>query len=664
MENNNLSACALGNEKINAYNMDEWFKIFKSYANVIEKLFYDKKYDDCINLFGAINNIYEDIISQFEYERVLNKQDLTIAKSKFRDAKKVEKFSNKKYKDLKLIRQVYTFLAAIYKEWANEAYTARDFIKALKFAKSAYLYNPDDIFVNFTLAKILDALNAKKEAADSYEKVLSLDKNYEEGKKILAGLYCTKDLSDFDKSIYYYEEYLKKAESDKFSWLSLASQYYNLGLHKKCAKACEKVFKIDSAYYLQIATYMLNYLKMAPYSQKKIKETTERLVENYINTLGIKKCAFNFNDRNKNPNKRIRIGYLSSDLYHHVVSRFLMPIIENHNKENFEIYMYMTSKNFDDVTETYQKLSEKLIQCNQMPIDELAQKIYEDEIDILVDLNIHTGDTRVMTLAKKPAPVQCVYLGYPNTSGLDTIDYILTDKDTIKPGEEGLYTEKPAWIEAGYEVIEKSANGLSDITEAPYIRNKYVTMGVFNAVAKITNEMLEVWAKILKKAKNTKILFQYINYYTKNNQKRILKEFVKHDIEENRIIFMEKAKGSHYNAIACADFALDVYPYSGTGTTMDCIMMGLPVVCLEGYNATSRPTSRILKAIGEIKLITPDFDGYIQNALDLINNPDLISEYRKSLREKLFNSKLTDYKGFTLSLENTYRKIWMDYCNK
>ena len=101
-----------------------------------------------------------------------------------------------------------------------------------------------------------------------------------------------------------------------------------------------------------------------------------------------------------------------------------MMIIENHNKENFEIYMYMTSKNFDDVTETYQKLSEKLIQCNQMPIDELAQKIYEDEIDILVDLNIHTGDTRVMTLAKKPAPVQCVYLGYPNTSGLDTIDYI------------------------------------------------------------------------------------------------------------------------------------------------------------------------------------------------------------------------------------------------
>lgn len=653
-----------GTDGINSYNLDEWFKIFRSYASVCEQIYGDKKLQEAIELGAEVIEIYNIVFEQLKKDKLLNKKDIEIVQSKFRCEGDIPpKLSNQKYQGLDFIKRIMKYLGYAYRGLAEEAYSAKDYTKALKLSKNALLYGPKDVLVNFTLAKTLAIMKANREAADSYEVVVKYDKNYNEGKRLLAELYKSEDIADTDKSIKNYSEYLQKAESDKYSWINYAGQLYKLGLHKECARACEMVFKLDATIYTPIIVYMLNLLKIDGYDQESIKNITERVIENHIKASGIKKHIYTFNNKNKDPNKKLKIGYLSSDLYNHVVSRFLLPIIENHNKNDFDIYLYAVSGKKDYVTEKYQKLTDHFEFCNQMNNNELAKKIYDDDIDILIDLNVHTGDARTIVMAQKPAPIQAIYLGYPNTSGLDTVDYILTDKDTIHPDEAGLYTEKPAYIDAGYEVISMDYSTVPEITPAPYIKNKYITMGVFNATAKVTDEMIKIWAYILHKAKNTKIMFQYIQYYTEENKKRILAEFAKYNIKENRIIFMGRHPVSHYHALAKADFALDTFPYSGTGTTMDSIMMGLPIVCVEGYHATSRPTSRILKAMNETDLISKDFDGYVENALKLINNPKLISEYRKKLRDKLNHSKLTDYAGFTASLEDTYRKMWRDYCN-
>lgn len=650
-------------EKMNPANKDSWFKIFKSYVNVCSKFYEDKKYDECIELGRETVEIYEQLVGQLKSERILKRADLEIAQNKFSDNEKAKNFQNTKYKELETIKTLCAYIALSYRNKAEEAYSAKDYMKALKLSKQALLYSPTEVLVNFTLAKTLVMLKANKEAADAYETVMRYDKNYNEGRRLLAELYKSNDLQDYDKCILNYSRYLKEAKDDKNSWYHYSGQCYKLGLHEECKKACEQVMKLNPTFYNSIIVYMLNLLKIDGYDQKSINRITHRLVEKYIKATGIKKYVFDFEKRNKDPNRKLKIGYLSSDLYNHVVSRFLVPIIEHHNKEKFEIFMYTVTSKRDGVTEKYQKAADHFESCHQMTNDELAKKIYDDKIDILIDLNGHTGDARTIIMAQKPAPIQGVYLGYPNTSGIDTVDYILTDKDTILPGEECFYTEKPAYIDAGYEVINPDYSTLPEITEAPYIKNKYVTMGVFNATAKVTEEMIKIWAYILKNTKKSKILFQYINHYTEENQKRILAEFEKYGIKKDRVMFFGRAQSSHYDSIAKADFALDTFPYSGTGTTMDCILMGLPIVCVEGYHSTSRPTGRILRAINEEALISEDFNGYAQTAINLIKNPALISKYRSKLRNKLQSSKLTDYEGFTRSLENTYKKMWEDYCS-
>lgn len=652
-----------GNDGIYSSNRDEWYKVFRSYANVCDKLYHTSKYHECIKVGRDAIEIYTALTEQLKKDKVLKGNDLTIAECRFKDECHPEKFSNNQYKELSDIKKVCKFVGVSYRCLAEDAYVKKDYLAALNFSKNAVVYGPKEVLVNFTLAKTLAQLKASKEAADSYETVMVYDKNYNEGRRLLAELYKTDDLMELDKAVWNYSEYLKTAKNDKWSWLNYAGQCYKLGLQKECMEACETIFKIDPTLYNAIIVYMLNLLKIDGYEQKQIKDITEKVVKRYIKAANVKENAFNFNSRSKDPDRKLKIGYLSSDLYNHVVSRFLMPVIKNHNKERFDIYMYTVTDKHDSVSKQYEEVCKSFLHCNKMSNDELAKKIYEDEIDILVDLNVHTGDARTIVMAQKPAPVQAIYLGYPNTSGIKTVDYILTDKNTIFEGEEDLYTEKPAYIGAGYEVISMDAAGLPDITPAPYIKNKYITMGVFNAAAKVTPEMIGIWSQILKRAKNVKILFQYIYYYTKKNQERILKEFAKHGIKKDRVIFMGKAEGVHYNSIALADFALDTFPYSGTGTTMDSILMGLPIICIEGYHATSRPTGRILKQLGRTELIASDFNGYIENALKLINNPSLISNYRKTLRDELKASPLADYTGFTRSLENTYKRMWKEYCS-
>lgn len=676
---------------INRNNIDRWYKIFKSYVNASEKMYGEGNHDGCIAIGIDAIKIYEKLILELKNEGLLKGLDYTIAENKFREdfikypilgqllAPVLEpvlnklfpnidflnhRFSSKKYDALRDIKRLYGFIGSAYRAKAEECFQNKNYTEALKLSKNGLLYNPNDVLVHFTLAKTLSSVKAHKEAADSYETVMLMDKNYNEGRRILAELYKTPDVNDIDKCIKNYAQYLLNAKDDKYAWLNYAGQCYKLGLHRECKNACEEIFKCDPTLYNAIIVYMLNLLKVDGYSQKAIKSITQKVVENYIRAANIKKCSFDFKNRDKNPDRKLKIGFLSSDFYNHVVSKFFLPIVENHDGENYEIFLYSLARNLDGVSERYKKTVEHFVDCSNMSVEEIDKKVYEDEIDIFIDLNVHTGDAKTIALAAKPAPVQAVYLGYPNTSGLNTVDYILTCRDTILPEEAKYYTEKPAYIEAGYEVFDKDFSTLPNITPAPYIKNKYVTLGVFNATAKVTEEMIKVWAYILKNAKNTKIMFQYITYYTENIKANIYSEFEKYGIKKDRIIFDEKDPSSHYNNIAHADIALDTFPYSGTGTTMDCIMMGLPIVCVEGYHATSRPTSRILKAMGEHKLIAKDFDDYVKKALKLINNPEVISAYRKVLRTKMMESKLTDGKGFTKSFEKTLRNMWQEYCSR
>lgn len=647
---------------INPSNYKNFLKAFRCYVNLCEKDSKEKNSEEAIKAGVIAVDIYKKIFEYIKKNKLACKKDLQAVERHFSDPK--DTLKNRDFGDLERIKGLNRSLGIALSIKAGKLNDANNFREALPFASQAVIYHSKDVFTNYELGRSLRGLGAKKEAADSFEKVLELDKNYTYGRRILGELYGSEDIQEVDKAIENYHEYLQKYTEDAWAWGEYARHCYTLGIQDICDMACMKSFNLNPTEYTLLETYLLNLLKMSKYSQQDVKRITEKVMNKCLKAQNIEKCTYTFDQSRKDPNKKLKIGYISSDLNSHVVSKFLLPVIENHDKEKYDFYLFSIVKQDDHVTEKYKKCVKNFIRCIDMTRDELCNKIYELQIDILIDLNIHTGNSRILALAPKPAPVQAVWLGYPNTSGLDTVDYILTDKDTIHPDEEEFYTEKPMYIDAGYEVFYVDESSIPAPTPAPYHKNKYITFGVFNAVAKVNDKMIKVWAEILKRVKNSKILFQYTNAYTKQNQERFWRRFEAHGIPRKRVMFINDPKTSHFQSFMKADIAFDTHPYSGTGTTIDSLLIGLPIICLAGYNSTSRPTSRMLRSIHRSELIAYDESEYIEKAVALAKNPKRIDEYRRTLKSSLNGSRLTDYKGFSRSLEKCFDRMWAEYCAK
>ena len=288
-------------------------------------------------------------------------------------------------------------------------------------------------------------------------------------------------------------------------------------------------------------------------------------------------------------------------------------------------------------------------------------RIYNDKIDILIDLNGYTGHTGTFILARKPAPIQCIYMDYQNTSGLDTIDYILTDRYTIPEEEAEGYSETPAYIDTVYNCFESNASE-NFSTIPPCTHKGYVTFGVFNSTTKLSFEILEVWADIVSKVENSKIIFQYFKNYTTEKQKEIREIFAKYNVSSDRLIFPDNSDMN--NSLEQTDLALDTKNFTGMTTSFCTLYRGVPIVTFEGYNATSRPSSRILRNLGLNELIAKDEETYKQKAIELANDTERLKYYRENMLSLLKNSVFSDYRGFTKSLEQTYKNIWEKYCSE
>lgn len=645
---------------VDFFNLDMWIKIIRSYINVAEAFYSKKQYCDTVKYGQKAVEAYNKVLLFIKENKILKPDDIEILEYGFSKKSKLE---NSKYQSLDKISKLYEIMGISYKNIAEEHLKNNQLDDCFEMSKNALLFNPKNVMVNYTLAKLLNSYGAKAESIDSYETVCDIDKNYTYGRKVLGDLYGSKEIKNLDKSIENYSMYHEKVSGNEQSWANCAYHYFALGYQDKCNEAALKTLEYNPANNSALSSYMLNLLQMDGYTQKQIKDISEDILEKTIKKLNINKNSYSFENVNIDENRKIKIGYLSSDFRNHVVSNFFLPIIKNHDQSKFDINLYMTINTEDSITEVYKQHASNFINCAGMTLKEIADKIYNDKIDIMIDLNMYTGNSKMYALAYKPAPIQCVYMGYPNTSGMDTIDYILSDRNTILETEQNLYTETPAYIDAGYEIYNFNQNNIPEITSMPYDTNKYITIGIFNKPGKITDKIIGVWSKILLHNKKTKILFQYATNYTDKKRESFYKAFKKYGINKDRIIFVEN-KNTHFQNMLLADIALDTFPYSGTGTTMDCLIMGLPIVCMRGFNSSSRSTSRILKSIDEKWFIADSFEEYIQKATCLIEHPNKIRDFRFGIRNKIKNSKLSDYSGFTKSLENTYIKMWTKYCAK
>jgi protein O-GlcNAc transferase len=354
------------------------------------------------------------------------------------------------------------------------------------------------------------------------------------------------------------------------------------------------------------------------------------------------------------PGEKIRVGYVSPDFRRHSVAYFIGPVLASHDREKYEIFGYSDVKKSDETTATLKASCDHWRECRGVSDEALAVRIAEDGIHILVDLAGYTANNRVGVFARRGAPVQVSWLGYPNSSGLKTMDYRLTDRLADPEGSGALYPEKLLRLEGGFLSFQP-------LTEPPALKPSegVITFGSFNNLAKITPEAIDAWSQILKGVEGSKLLLKGFALADEGVKERYQGWFAQRGISADRLILVGNIEGldDHLDLYNQVDIALDTFPYNGTTTTFEALLMGTPVLGLRGDRHCARVGESILGHLGLAELLAETPDDYVRKAIALGHTPEKVADYGNSLRGRLRNSSLCDSAAFTAELERAYQKM-------
>ncbi len=370
--------------------------------------------------------------------------------------------------------------------------------------------------------------------------------------------------------------------------------------------------------------------------------------------------------REPNPDRVVRVGYASADLRAHPIPFFLEPILTRHDRERFQPVVFSDVIRPDAVTRRLQGTVSEWHDTSALSDDAFAQLVQRNRVDILVDLAGHSSRGRLLAIARKPAPVQVTYLGYPNTTGLprETMGYRLTDGTCDPPGEaDGLHTERLSRLPDAFITYRPSLNAPS-VTEPPALKGNGVTFGCFNGMVKINSKILQCWAAILQQTTNSRLMLKNKALADVGTCDLIATEFAKHGVSSDRLILLphDPTEAAHLSRYGRIDIALDTFPYSGTTTTCEALWMGVPVITWAGRAHRNRVGASIMGALGLTELIAQSSDTYVQKSVELAGSVAKLAALRRELRDRMESSPLRDEAGFVNNLENTYRLIWCEAC--
>lgn len=355
--------------------------------------------------------------------------------------------------------------------------------------------------------------------------------------------------------------------------------------------------------------------------------------------------------------KKLKIGYLSGDLNLHPVGLFVQRCVELHNRDHFEVYCYADLVREDALTDKFRNIADHFIEVTEQPDDQVAKRIHDDGIDILIDLGGFTGRVLLGVFAYKPAPVQISYCGYPYSTGLPTIDYRITDPHA--EGKDQYYSEELIYMPETFLCMGDGYES-SFVSDAPCEENGYITFGSFNDLRKINTPVIRLWSRILQAVPNSKFLIRS----RKMNDfmaERINKQFEKFGIDKERLIFVSGilSYAEHARYYKDIDIILDVFPFCGATTSLETLWNCVPIVTLVGEAHRQRPTYTMLKNIGFTEGVAFSEDEYVEKAVALANRPAKgLSIVRHCLYTLTRSSILFQPETFTHQLDSLLIDAW------
>jgi protein O-GlcNAc transferase len=354
--------------------------------------------------------------------------------------------------------------------------------------------------------------------------------------------------------------------------------------------------------------------------------------------------------RDPDSDRRLRIGYVSADFFLQASSLFSLPLLRNYDHSAFEIFCYASIAKPDDLTMLHQQACDVWRDITKLDDEQAASMIRSDEIDILVDLTLHAVGGRPLLFARKPAPIQISWLGYPGITGLQTIDYRLSDS-FLDPEPD-----KSVWRLLGsfwcYDpLVEEPAPN-----ESPARREGFVTFGSLNNFSKANDKTLDLWAEVLRSNPTSRFVMFVPD---PDSHARVRGAFADRQVNPSRLTFVGREPRTGYlTNFHKIDIALDTWPYPGGTTTFDALWMGVPVVTMMGSTSVSRAGASILSNLGFAEWVTESSAGYLAAATRLATDVNQLANLRASLRDRLRASRLMDGHQFARDMEAIYRDMW------
>jgi len=367
-------------------------------------------------------------------------------------------------------------------------------------------------------------------------------------------------------------------------------------------------------------------------------------------------------ERSLDPERQIVVGYVAAEFRQHSAALTLLPVLRRHDRANFKIIGYSCSPARDELTAKFKSLADVWVDAWQLSDDELADRIEADKVDILIDVSGHTTGNRLPVFARKPAPIQATGFGHATGTGMPTMDYVLADPVFIPQSARHLLAEKVFDLPC-----LNTIDPITDVppSELPMLRNGHVTFGVFNRVNKISDEVIRVWAQLMREVTGSKIIVKHTLLDDPLVRDGLLARFVAQGIVEERITCLgSSARVEHLRAFANVDISLDPFPQNGGISTWESLYAGVPVVAKLGIGASSRAGASIVTAVGLGDWVAGDDDGYVEIARRFASQPEHLAALRAGLPARIAASAAGNVESYTRALEAGYRQFWRDYCSR
>ncbi|MGB8169477.1 MAG: tetratricopeptide repeat protein [Chthoniobacteraceae bacterium] len=527
--------------------------------------------------------------------------------------------------------------------------------EAIVVCREAVALKPDFPEAHLNLGNSLHEMGRIEEAISSYQQAIALEPNYPEAHSSLGVSLWNR--GQLDDAITAFRQAIALKPDFPEAHSNLGNALNDQSRLDEAIAAYRQAMSVAPNHSVACSNLLMTLNYHPGFDASAIAEEHRRWDQQYAEPL---RSCIQPHGNDASPERRLRVGYVSPDFRDHPVGRFLFPLLAGHDHQRFEIFCYAQVLAPDAWTGKLRGHADHWHSLKGLSDPQAADFIRHHQIDILVDLSGHTAHNRLLVFACKPAPVQLTWLGYPNTTGLATMDYRITDAYADPPElNEPFHSEQLIRLSGSAWCYKPNAS-----VEVTPRADGPITFGCFNNFVKVTEPMLALWARILHAVPGSRLLLKAKSLENESTRERVRKSLGRAGIRPERLELRGQERGheAHLALYHRFDIALDTYPYHGTTTTCEALWMGVPVVTLAGQTHASRVGASLLSSVGLAECVAASDEEYLQIAVSLANDLPRLAALRSTLRPRMEASPLMDAPRFVREMESVFRDTWRSWC--